>query len=431
LTNVTKNRRANPRNMFQPLPLYIGLRYVRTRRRGFFVSFISWVSMVGVALGVAALIVILSVMNGFEAELRTRLLNLSSHATVSGPPDQMSHWQALAAQARTVPGVIGVAPYSELQGMVGRGGNLQGAKLRGVLIDQESQVADVSQHMTAGSFDSLTAGSRHIALGAGLAWQIQAQLDDEITVLIPEVINGTELRPRMWSFTVTGIFEVGAQEIDNSLALVSMQDAMALTGINAPSGLRLKVTDLFAAPTIAKQVATSLAQTTHSEFTASDWTIENASYFRAVSIEKTMMSIMLMLIVAIAAANIVAALVMVVNEKRTDIAILRTLGLSPQSVVAVFITQGLIIGWFGILSGLILGLSLAFNVDIIVPWLEQAFNMQFFDPSVYYITQIPSEVHASQVLVVTFIALILTTIATIYPARRGAHVAPAEALRYE
>ena len=417
--------------MFQPLPLYIGLRYVRTQRRGFSVSFISWVSMIGVCLGVAALIVILSVMNGFESELRSRLLNLSSHATISGSPQQMRNWQSLASTARQMNGVIGVAPYVELQGMVGRGGSLEGVKLRGVLIDQESQVADVSQHMITGSFDSLTTGSRNMVLGAGLAWQIQAQVGDELTVLIPEVIGGTELRPRLWSFTVSGIFEVGAQEFDNSLAIVNMEDAAALAGSDSPTGLRLKVADIFSAPSIAKQVASKLESVTRGQFVTSDWTIENASYFRAVGIEKTMMTIMLMLIVAIAAFNIVAALVMVVNEKRTDIAILRTLGLSPQQIVTIFITQGLIIGWVGILSGVMLGLSLAFNIDVIVPFLERTFNMQFFDPSVYYITQIPSEVHAIQVVTITFIALVLTTIATIYPARRGAHVAPAEALRYE
>ena len=417
--------------MFQPLPLYIGLRYVRTRRRGFFVSFISWVSMVGVSLGVAALIVILSVMNGFESELRSRLLNLSSHATISGSPQQMQNWHSLASVARQVKGVIGVAPYVEMQGMLGRGGSLEGAKLRGVLIDQESQVADVSQHMVTGNFDSLTAGSRNMVIGAGLAWQIQAQLGDEITVLIPEVVGGTELRPRLWSFTVSGIFEVGAQEFDNTLAIINMQDATAMAGTDAPTGLRLKVADIFAAPAIVKQVSATLASSTHDNYTTSDWTIENASYFRAVGIEKTMMTIMLMLIVAIAAFNIVAALVMVVNEKRTDIAILRTLGLSPQQIIAVFITQGLIIGWFGILSGLVLGLSLALNVDVIVPWLEHSFGMQFFDPTVYYITQIPSEVHVPQVMWITLIALVLTAIATVYPARPGAHVAPAEALRYE
>lgn len=415
--------------MFYPLPVYIGLRYVRTRRRGFFVSFISWVSMLGVCLGVAALIVILSVMNGFEGELRGRLLNLSSHATLAGSAQQLGDWQALSARAKQVPGVIGVAPYIELQGMVGRNGTLTGVKLRGVLPEQEVQVSDVDAHMISGHLNTLKANAQYILVGSGLAWQLQAQVGDEVTVLIPETVAGTtELRPRLQSFVIGGIFEFGTQEQDSSLALVHMADAAALAGtLGAPTGLRLKFTDIFAAPELVKQVNRALGGV----FATTDWTQENASYFRAVRIEKTMMSVMLMLIVAIAAFNIVAALVMIVNEKRTDIAILRTVGLSPNEVIAVFITQGLLIGWVGILAGLMLGLTLALNVSSIVPWIEQSFGVHFFDPTVYYITQIPSEVRGLQVFWVALIALLLTALATIYPARRGARIEPAEALRYE
>lgn len=414
--------------MFQPLPLYIGLRYVRTRRRGFFVSFISWVSMLGVCLGVAALLVILSVMNGFEAELRGRLLNVSSHATVSGAPDRMRDWRTLAQRARTVSGVTGVAPYVEVQGMLGRAGELTGVKLRGIDILEEAQVTDLASHMVAGALNTLQENERHVLLGSTLAWQLQAQVGDEITVLIPDIVSGTaEIRPRLQSFTVTGIFEFGAQEQDGSLALLELHDAQALAGVDAPTGLRLKFNDLFAAPVLVQKVSEALG----GQWQTSDWTVENASYFRAVKIEKTMMAVMLMLIVAIAAFNIIAALVMVVNEKRTDIAILRTLGLSPQQVVSTFIIQGLVIGWLGIFAGVALGLTLANNVSSIVPWIEHTFGVQFFDPTVYYITQIPSEIHAVQVIVISVIALLLTAAATIYPARRGAAIAPAEALRYE
>ena len=415
--------------MFYPLPAYIGLRYVRTRHHGFFVSFISWVSMLGVCLGVAALIVILSVMNGFEGELRSRLLNLSSHATLSGSVEQMASWPSLVDQARKQPGVVGVAPYVDIQGMVGRGGVLVSAKLRGILSDQEAKVGDLASHVVTGQLNELTPKSRKILLGSGLAWQLQAQVGDEITVLVPEVLPGTtELKPRLQSFVLAGVFEFGAQEQDGSMAMLHLNDAAALAGRgDAPTGLRFKFTDIFAAPKLIQRVNTSLG----GQYTPSDWTIENASYFRAVRIEKTMMGVMLMLIVAIAAFNIIAALVMVVNEKRNDIAILRTLGLTPDEVIQVFITQGLIIGWAGIVGGLVLGLALAFNVASIVPWIEHTFGIHFFDPTVYYITEMPSEVHATQVAWVMGIALLLTALATIYPARRAAVVAPAEALRYE
>lgn len=413
--------------MFYPLPIFVGLRYVRTRRRGFFVSFISWVSMLGVCLGVAALIVILSVMNGFESELRGRLLNVSAHATLSGSAQQFEHWQQMIERVKQEPGVAAAAPFIELQGMVGRSGTLLGIQLHGVLPSWEAQVSDLPHHMVAGSVDSLRANAQTILLGSGLAWQLEAQLGDEVTILIPETVAG-ELRPRLQTFVVSGIFEFGAQQQDSALALIHLADAASLAGTHGePTGLRLKFTDLFNAPEGVKQVNAALG----GALTATDWTKENASYFRAVRIEKTMMAVMLMLIVAIAAFNIVAALVMVVNEKRTDIAILRTVGLSPRQVIAVFITQGLLIGWVGIFAGVLLGLTLAFNVGSIVPWLEHNFGVHFFDPTVYYITQIPSEVHAAQVSTIAIIALLLTALATVYPARRGARVEPAEALRYE
>lgn len=415
--------------MFHPLPLFIGVRYVRSRGKGFFVSFISWVSMLGVCVGVAALITVLSVMNGFEGELRGRLLSLASHATVTGSPDRMRDWEDLARRAAAVPGVAGAAPYVELRGMIGRGLDLSAAIVRGVLPAEEDRVSQIGAAMVAGQLDELEPGSRRIILGAGLAWALDARLGDELTVLVPPTdADPLAFRPRLQSFVVSGVFEVGIQEHDNGLVLVHLADAAALAGTDgAPSGLRLRFDDVFAAPILVHDVARELGD----GFKTSDWTIENATYFRAVRIEKTMMTLILMLIVAVAAFNIVAALVMVVNEKRTDIAILRTVGLPPRSVVGVFMTQGVIIGWFGVVLGLVLGLALAFNVGTLVPLLENLFGVRVLDPGVYYITEVPSEVRWPQVTMIAFIALLLTVVATVYPALRGARTEPAEALRYE
>lgn len=421
--------------MFHPVPVYVGLRYVVSRHRGFFVSFISWISMLGICVGVAALITIISVMNGLERETRTRLLSLASHATIAAPPERMRDWQALAERIRREPDVEGVAPYLDLQGMIGRGDDLRGALVRGIEPQLEPQVSEIVAHMNAGRLDELQPGERHIVLGAGLAYALDARIGDEITVLVPVgskqgegAIAGIDLQPRIQTFVVSGVFEVGAQEFDNLLAFVNLQDAAAIVGNGGvPAGLRLKFQDIFAAPVRVKQVAAALG----GALQTSDWSIENASYFRAVTIEKTMMTLILMLIVAVAAFNIVAALVMVVNEKRTDIAILRTVGISPRAVVGVFMTQGVIIGWFGALLGLALGLSLALNVGTIVPFLERLTGRHVFDPTVFVITEVPSEVHWPQVAGITVTALVLTVLATIYPALRGAATEPAEALRYE
>ncbi|MBL8266625.1 lipoprotein-releasing ABC transporter permease subunit [Steroidobacter sp.] len=421
--------------MFHPLPLYIGLRYVRSRSQGFFVSFISWVSMLGICVGVTALITVISVMNGLEGELRGRLLSLASHATLSGEPEQLKDWPALADRIRQQPGVVGVAPYIDLQGMLGRGDDMRAAMIRGVDPELESEVSDIGAHMQAGSFSDLIPGEQHIILGAGLAYALDARVGDEITVLVPAAagaegsgIAGIDLKPRIQNFIVSGVFEVGAQEHDNVLALVHLQDASGLAGtLGLPSGLRLKFSDIFAAPVRTPEINAALG----GQFKVSDWSIENASYFRAVRIEKTMMSLILMLIVAVAAFNIVAALVMVVNEKRTDIAILRTVGMTPRAVVGVFMTQGVLIGWFGALLGLGLGLLLAFNVSTIVPFLENLAGVKVFDPSVFVISDMPSEVQWPQVIAITVTALVLTVLATIYPAIRGAATEPAEALRYE
>lgn len=415
--------------MFHPLPIFVGLRYVRTRRQGFFVSFISWVSMLGVCVGVAALITIVSVMNGFEGELRTRLVSLSAHATVDGPNGRMADWQAVAERALEVPGTVGVAPYRDVQAMLGRYGNLQPAVLHGLDPATESRVSTIEQHLLEGKLSDLTAGSRRIILGRVLAWQLGAEIGETMTVMVP----GRDLiaaggRPLLQTFTVVGIFEVGLQDHDGSMALIHLADAADLTGEGAmPSGLRIKYDDVMSAPSHTPALAAAAGP----GFKVKDWSQEHAAYFRAIRIEKTMMSLILMLVVAVAAFNIVAALVMVVNEKRSDIAILRTLGLEPRGIVGVFFTQGIVIGAIGTLLGLLFGLLIAFNVGTIVPVLERIFGFHVMDPSIYYITAIPSEPRLGQVLGIVGVAFALTVLATIYPAMRGAATEPAEALRYE
>ncbi len=422
--------------VFQPLPVFVGLRYVRTRRQGFFVSFISWISMAGVGLGVAALITILSVMNGFEGELRSRLVSLTAHATVTGSPQQLAGWRHTARRLAAIDGVVGVAPFVDVQAMAGRAGALEPVLLHGVDAAAEPGVSTIEQHLLQGRLDALRPGSRAMIVGRVLAWQIGAEVGDELTVLVPgRDMLGSGGRPTLQTFTVVGVFEVGLQDTDATLALVSLADAADLAGAPGqtaadgpvPAGLRVKFADVMTAPARTAELQAAVGE----GLQVRDWSREHAAYFRAIRIEKTMMSLILLLVVAVAAFNIVAALVMVVNEKRSDIAILRTLGLAPRGIVAVFLTQGLVIGAIGTLLGLVLGVAVAGNVDTIVPVLERLFGFHVMDPSVYYITRIPSELRATQVTTITLVAFALTVIATIYPALRGAATEPAEALRYE
>ena len=415
--------------MFHPLPIFVGLRYVRTRRHGFFVSFISWVSMLGVGLGVAALITIISVMNGFEGELRSRLVALTAHATVLGPPERMQDWRAVAAKAREVPGTVGAAPFADVEAMIGRSGSLYPVLLHGIDPSAEPRVSTIEKHLLEGRLSDLAAGSRRMIIGRALAWQLGAEVGDQLTVMVPgrDMITSGG-RPVLQTFVVSGVFEVGLQDHDATLGLIALDDAAGLAGNGAtPSGIRLRFADVMTAPAQAARVAAALG----SGYEVRDWSREHSAYFRAIRIEKTMMSLILMLVVAVAAFNIVAALVMVVNEKRSDIAILRTLGLAPGGVVGVFFTQGLVIGTIGTLLGTLLGVLVALNVSDIVPVLERLFRFHVMDPTIYYITEIPSELRAGQVIAISGIAFLLTVLATIYPALRGAATEPAEALRYE
>jgi len=413
--------------MLTPLPLGIGLRYVRSRRRSFFVSFITWVSLAGVCLGVAALITILSVMNGFEGELRDRLLALSAHATLTERGAGEVRLEQLAAEARAAEHVEGAAPYVELQGLLSSGTRLAGATVRGILPVDEAGAGDLSSAMISGSLDALAPGSGNVVLGRVLAAELAVQPGDPVTVLLPRAAVDGSLDPQIAAFTVSGIFEIGLADHDASLALVAFSDLAALAGPSAPAGVRIRFDDALAAPALARSLAASLP----AGLGVRDWTEDHAAYFHAIRLEKTMMTIILLLIVAVAAFNIVASLVMVVSDKRTDIAILRTLGLAKRSVAGIFVTQGTLIGWLGTAAGVALGLSLALNVDVVMPFLERLFGFQLFDADVYYISAIPSEVHAADVVLVAAAALALTAIATLYPALRAAGTQPAEALRYE
>jgi lipoprotein-releasing system permease protein len=410
--------------MFQPLPIFVGLRYSMAREHSFFVSFITWMSLLGVAVGVAALITVLSVMNGFETELRARLLSVSAHATISAQGAAISDWRADLARLNGAPGLAGAAPFLDTDAMLSRGASMSGAVLRGVDPALEANVSTIGESMREGRLSDLQPGHNLIILGRSLADQLQVGMGDAVTVMIA---GGAAPAPRLQQFEVAGLFEVGLQEHDSTIALIHWQDAAALRDLAGPTGIRLKFTDVLDAPRLAQAALRRLGP----GLTVRDWTQENEAYFRAIRIEKTMMGLILMLIVAVAVFNIVATLVMVVTDKRTDIAILRTLGLSPRGVLGVFMTQGLLIGWIGTAIGVALGLALALNVGIIVPFLENTFGFHIMDPDVYYIATIPSETHARDVVLIALAALLLTFLATIYPSLRAAHTAPAEALRYE
>jgi lipoprotein-releasing system permease protein len=415
--------------MFQPVPVYVGLRYSLAREHSFFVSFITWVSLLGVALGVLALITVLSVMNGFGTELRSRLLSLSAHATLTASGGAIADWRTRILELQGAPGLTGAAPFIDTDAMLSRTPSMSGAIVRGIDPALEAKVSTIAGAMREGKLSDLKPGANRIVLGRMLAYQLQAGVGDAVTVMAPGgTAAGGGIVPRLQQFEVVGIFEVGLQEHDSVLALVNLQDAEAFRGLSGPTGIRLKFNDVLKAPELARLAASRLPP----GFTLRDWTQENQAYFRAVRIEKTMMGLILMLIVAVAVFNIVATLVMVVSDKRTDIAILRTLGMSPRGVLAVFITQGLLIGWIGTAIGVVLGLELALHVDVVVPFLEHTLGFHIMDdPDVYYISGLPSEPHAGDVIRIALAAMFLTFIATIYPAWQAAKTQPAEALRYE
>ncbi len=407
----------------------VGLRYTRAKRRNHFISFISLTSMAGIALGVAALIVVLSVMNGFQKELRTRILGVASHLQITGPEDRLSDWQDVARRALTNPQVEGAAPYANAQAMLSLDGFVRGTLVRGILPQEESKVDDIGQKMVAGSLDALQPGSFGIVLGIDLARALGARVGDKVLVIAPQgLVTPAGLIPRLRQFTVVGVFNAGYFEYDAGLALVHIADAEQLYQMgNQVSGVRLKLKDLFEAPSVAEQ----LTRTLGGDLYISDWTQINANFFRAVQIEKNVMFIILLLIVAVAAFNIVSTLVMAVTDKQPDIAILRTLGATPGSIMKIFIVNGSLIGVVGTLIGVVTGVISALNVDVVVPFIERVFHVQFLSKQVYLITELPSDLHRGDVIAIAVVSLILSLLATLYPSWRASRVNPAEALRYE
>ncbi len=413
--------------MINPVELFVGLRYLRAKRRTRFVSFITLVSLLGIALGTAALIIILSVMNGFEGELRSRLLSMSAHGSVAQEGRRTTDWRDLLKTVSSEPGVAAAAPLVQFEGMLQSGRELEAILVNGVDPTYEAALAADMLNLVEGSLDELVAGERRIVLGRLLAFDVRVGVGDGVTLLVPRPVGDGMMEPVLERFTVAGIFEAGIQDHDASLALVHYADAAGILDLgDAVNAVRFRADDVMAAPVLAERLGARL-----DAVETSDWTIENQSYFRAIRLEKMMMSLILSLIIGVAAFNIVASLVMVVTDKTNDIAVLRTLGMSPDGVVRVFFVQGALIGWAGVVVGVLLGVVLAIYVPDIAPVLERLLGFQIMPGDVYYVTRIPSDLHWNHVAIIAVGAFVLTSLATLYPARRAALVNPAAALRYE
>lgn len=413
--------------MFRPYPLFVGLRYTRAKRNNHFISFISLTSMVGLMLGVAVLITVLSVMNGFDRELKQRILGMVPHAVLNSF-SQIENWQELDKIASAHPEVVAAAPFVQAQAMATRAGQVKGVMINGILPEEEDQVSIISQHMTAGSLYDLKSGEFGAVIGGLLAKSLRVEVGDKITLVFPEAsVNPAGVFPRMKRFTVKGIFAVGA-DLDAQLLYTHMDDlAKVLRAPGIVHGVRIKVNDLFDAPRVAWEIVQNL----DSSFYATDWTRTHGNLFQAIKMEKTMIGLLLMFIIAVAAFNIVSTLVMVVTDKKADIAILRTMGAKPSAIMAIFMVQGALIGVVGTLVGTIAGVTLALNVSDVIAWLEKTLNHQFLNPDVYFISYLPSQLQWSDVAIVTGSCLIMSLMATIYPAYKASKVQPAEALRYE
>ena len=415
--------------MFTPYELCVGLRYTRAKRRNHFISFISLTSMIGIALGATALITVISVMNGFERELRERILGVASHATISAFDRALEDWESLAAAAEAHPEVVGAAPYVESQGMLTHAGQVRGVLIRGVFPSREPRVSEVGRFLVEGTLESLAPGKFNMLIGRDLALRLGATVGTALTLVAPRArITPAGVMPRMRRFTVTGIFEAGHAQYDTSLAVVHVEDAQRVFRLGrGVSGLRVKLTDMFDAPRVSRELARSFG----GQYWLRDWTQHHANFFRALKIEKTVMFVILTLIVAVAAFNLVSTLVMVVTDKESDIAILRTLGASRSSILSIFIVQGTLIGIAGTIAGVAGGVALAAHVETLVPAIEGFFDTKFLSPDVYYISAVPSDMRWRDVAAVGAVAFVMSVLATIYPAWRASRVQPVEALRHE
>lgn len=417
--------------MRKPVALFVGLRYLRARKGSGFVSFVTFASVIGVALGVATLIVVLSVMNGFEKELRERLLGLTAHASII-QDGGLDDWPPLVEQFLRETDIEGAAPYIEQEAILSGPGGLAGALINGIDPDLEVTVSKVDDSMVIGSFDDLQPDSYRIVLGRVLAQRVGVAVGDKLKVLIPRFPSGKTagIGPQLVSFTVSGVFELGVQDHDSVRAFVNLTDALELSQSGTRvTGVRIETTDIFAAPTRVRMYLQRIGD--RGVLKVWDWTQQNASYFRAIRIEKMMMALLLSLIIGVAAFNIVATLVMVVAEKRSGIAILRTLGCSRRDVIAVFVLQGTLIGWIGAIIGVFLGVLLSVNMDTVAPALENLLGFQFMPADLYYLTSLPVDLQTTDVVLTSVVVLVVTSLATIYPALRAASVQPAEVLRYE
>jgi lipoprotein-releasing system permease protein len=414
--------------MFRPIAIFIGTRYTRAKRRNHYISFISLTSMIGLGLGVLAMIVVLSVMNGFQKEMSTRILGMVPHATLSAE-QPLADWKAVAEVARRNPQVIGAAPFAELEGMFSSRGVMQPILINGIDPAQERQVSIIGQHMQQGRLEDLRPGEFGVVIGEVTARRFRLNVGDKLTLIVPEVSSSASgITPRMQRLTVVGVFKVGA-ELDGSLALISVADASSILRI-APQqvqSVRIALKDLYQAPQVSAAIAASLG----AGYKSNDWTHTQGSLFSAMKMEKTMIGLLLLLIIAVAAFNIIATLVMVVADKRSDIAILRTLGATPGQIMSTFMVQGTVIGSIGTLVGGVLGVVVALNVSGWVAWLERASGVHILSSDIYYINNLPSDLQAADVLLICGAALLMSFLATLYPAWRASRTQPAEALRYD